>query len=69
MYNNQIKCFTQTFKSEIVFFDRFCSIYFVEEVHKLFEIDFVVGFNACDFNHGVHLVICYLFSQYFKYFF
>jgi hypothetical protein len=45
------------------------SIRFVEKVHKLFEIDFVVGLNASNFDHGAHFIICYLLTKYFKNFF
>jgi hypothetical protein len=39
------------------------SIYFIEKVHKLFEIDFVVRFDARDFYHSVDLVIGDLLPQ------
>ena len=45
------------------------SIYFIEEVDEFFKIDLVIGFDACNFDHGVDFVVCYGLTKYFKYFF
>ena len=43
------------------------SIYFVEEVYELFEVDFVVGFDPSYFDHRIDFFVCYALAQYFKY--
>ena len=40
-----------------------------EEVYKLFEVDFVIGLYAGNFNHGIHLLVTYLLPQQAKHFF
>lgn len=41
-----------------------CSVYFVEEVDELLKIYLVIRFYAGDFDHSIHLFVCYAFSQY-----
>ena len=42
------------------------SVYFVEEIHELLEVDFVVRLHAGYFDHSIHFVICYLLAQDFE---
>lgn len=42
------------------------SVNFVEEIHELLEVDFVIRLHAGYFDHSIHFVISYLLSQDFE---
>lgn len=44
---------------DFVYLIIFHSVYFVEEVNELFEINLIIWFYPSNFNHCVHFFVCY----------